>query len=396
MIIDRPRLLEHLYQFAMSGNGILIGQPGSGKTYELKNLSKRLHEEGIPSFFITVDKLPINTDRQLLYELGIERPDNPLFDIFSYLEEERLKKGRATGILILDSLDAARSPSSQAYYLDLIRRCISRLKDKWNVIVSVRIYDAKKSPTLLDLFPSENQMSCPIPFTRDNIGCRHFWIPSLDDAEIEQAILQIPSLSAVYDHASKEFKQLMEIPFNLWLIENLILNKSEGINCSAIQSDTHLLKLFWERRVFEGHLGVSKQIALTRITREMVNKQSLSVRKETVFDFSAEEAWNQLLSAEILESSSNHQRISYSHNILFDYAVSVLILEEDPDRFIEYLSESTVSQYFASSLPSLYRVVTQPRNSGVSIGKFPQQRSVTCDHSSNYYQRQRWHWEQPT
>ena len=109
MIIERPRLREHLYQFATSGNGILIGQPGSGKTYELKKLSKRLHEEGIPLVFIAVDKLPINSDRQLLYELGIERPDDPLFDIFSYLEEERLKKGRTTGILVFDSLDAARS-----------------------------------------------------------------------------------------------------------------------------------------------------------------------------------------------------------------------------------------------------------------------------------------------
>jgi len=346
MIIERTRLREHLYQFATSGNGILIGQPGSGKTYELKKLSKRLHEEGIPLVFIAVDKLPINSDRQLLYELGIERPDDPLFDIFSYLEEERLKKGRTTGILVFDSLDAARSPDSQAYYLDLIRRCISRLNGKWNVIVSVRIYDAKKSPTLLSLFPSKDQTSYPISFTRDDIGCRHFWIPGLDDAEIDQAILQIPSLSAVYDHASKEFKQLVKIPFNLWLIENLMSSRSQDINCSAIQSETHLLKLFWEWRVFEGYLSESKQVVLTRITREMVDKQSLSVRKEAVFDFSADEAWSQLLSTEILESSSNNQRISYSHNILFDYAVSVLILEEDPDQFIKYLSESTARPIF--------------------------------------------------
>lgn len=346
MIIDRPILLEHLYRFATAGNGILIGQPGSGKTYELKNLSKRLHEEGIPSFFITVDKLPIDTDRKLVYELGIERPDDPQFDIFSYLEEERLERGGSTGILIIDSLDAARSPSSQAYYLDFIRRCISRLEDKWHVIVSVRIYDAKKSPTLLNLFPSNNQISSPTPFTRDDIGCRHFWIPKLEDAEIEQAVLQIPSLSAVYDSASKEFKQLMKVPFNLWLIENLMLHKSADINYSAIQSDTHLLKQFWERRVIEGHLGESKQFVLTRITREMVNEQSLSIRKETVFDFSADGAWNQLLSTEVLEPSSNHQRISYSHNILFDYAVSMLLLEEDPDLFIIYLSECTSRPIF--------------------------------------------------
>lgn len=347
MIIERSHLHEHLYLFATSGNGILIGQPGSGKTYELKSLSKRLHEEKIPFFFITVDKLPVNSDRQLLDELDIEKPpDDPLFDIFSYLEEERLKRGRTTGILIFDSLDAARSPDSQAYYLDLIRRCISRLDNKWNVIVSVRIYDAKKSPTLLSLFPSKDLTPCPITFIRDDIGCRHFWIPGLDDAEIDQAILQIPPLSAVYDHASKEFKQLVRIPFNLWLIENLMSNRSQDINCSGIQSETHLLKLFWERRIFEGYLGESKQVVLTRITREMVDKQSLSIRKEAVFDFSADEAWSQLLSTGILESSSNNQRISYSHNILFDYVVSVLILEEDPDQFIEYLNESTTRPIF--------------------------------------------------
>ena len=37
-------------------------------------------------------------------------------------------------------------------FLNLIRRAIHALKDSWNVVVTVRTYDAMKSQELLDLF----------------------------------------------------------------------------------------------------------------------------------------------------------------------------------------------------------------------------------------------------
>ena len=74
-----------------------------------------------------------------------------------------------------------------------------------------------------------------------------------------------------------------------------------------------------------------------RIAHRMVEKRSLTVERDKIYedldlDKSArQKAWNNLLSDEILAKvSSTRQRIAFSHNILFDYAISVLLIDDEP------------------------------------------------------------------
>ena len=51
-------------------------------------------------------------------------------------------------------------------------------------------------------------------------------------------------------------------------------------------------------------------------------------------------AWDKLQSDEILTKvSSTGQRIAFSHNILFDYAISVLLIDDEPQHLESFVLE---------------------------------------------------------
>ncbi|MBN8726017.1 MAG: hypothetical protein J0M03_24185 [Acidobacteria bacterium] len=64
--------------------------------------------------------------------------------------------------------------------MQLIRQAVRKLSDRWNVIVSVRIYDAKKSQDLLDLFPSSLSTDNSTNYRHSEISCRHFMVTNLE------------------------------------------------------------------------------------------------------------------------------------------------------------------------------------------------------------------------
>ena len=141
--INREKLLKDLQNFASQGNGVIIGSPGVGKTYLLKELRQRLKSAEIPHLFLPIDQLGDGTNEDLQSELSYQG------DLIEKLKSVPVSDERAT--LLFDAFDAARNEKTRKRFLRLIRRGIHEL-DKWNVVVTVRTYDAKKSLELLDLF----------------------------------------------------------------------------------------------------------------------------------------------------------------------------------------------------------------------------------------------------
>ena len=139
MRIDRATLLARLNQFVTAGSGVVVGGPGAGKTYLLGELAELLDAGGTKYLFLMIDVLGEVTEADLRAELGYHGGDL----IASVAGIER--NGRQ-GVLIIDGYDAARSERTQRHTLDLISRARRELRDTWNVVVSVRTYDAKKSP----------------------------------------------------------------------------------------------------------------------------------------------------------------------------------------------------------------------------------------------------------
>ena len=334
MQIKRDDLMKAFSAFTSVGSGVVIGPPGVGKTFVLKDFCSQLIKQNMPCLYLPIDKLGIETEAALKDELGIKS------DFVTYLSNQKALNDKNLGILVIDAFDAARSEIAQKFFLSLIRQVISKLQKQWNVIVSVRTYDAKKSEDLQDLFPKLSENIPPAAFQMEEIRCRHFSVPKLTNDEVKETVKTIPHLSAIYEQGSSDFKELLRIPFNLWLLEKLLSLTPDIPELSSVSSEVQLLGLFWKYRVIDGPLGEEKGMLLTKVIQKMVELRSLSVRKDEVYVFGAINAWNLLLSSEILiETSKTAQRVTFSHNILFDYAVSVLLIEDDPDKCIEFVME---------------------------------------------------------
>lgn len=339
--IERTQLIESLYEFALTGNGIIVGAPGSGKSYALERLSEKLNSAGHACVCISVRDIHSRAD--LGTKLGIHS------DIIKYLREQQANLNGKTGIILIDGFDAARSTETRNFFLSLLSEFIRELHPNWNLIVSVRTYDAMKSETLLGLFPTTRSESST--YQLSNIPCRHFSIPPLDDSEVRVVLDAIPGATSLYEQGPHHFQELLRNPFNLWLIEKMLDRVPFLPELSTISSETELLSLFWRQRINDHELSHELEQVLTIVAQIMVDtldRQNLVISKEQVLSRgSFSNALDELLSLEILVYSSGMQRsLEFSHNILFDFAVARLVLPDNAEQFIAYFSADNFKTIF--------------------------------------------------
>ena len=336
MKIERKQLLKDLQDFASRGDGVIIGSPGAGKTYLMKRLRQCLKAAGTPHLLLRIDQLGDGTAEVLQKELSYKG------DLI-----EKLKSITVSGknaILLFDAFDAARDEQTRKRFLSLIRRAIQELV-KWNVVVTVRTYDAKKSQELLDMFGSPDDTE----YQSKGILCRHFTIPPFNKDEVLQALEQIKCPKSIYNDGSKDFKKLLAKPFNLWLLKKIVENTSNRDipDFSQVRSEVQLFNLFWHRRIEAADNEIDRLSVLEGIAREMVKQRSLSIKQSDARKTLIQTAWDDLLSDEILAKvSSNGQRIAFSHNILFDYAISVLLIDDEPHHLEDFILEDASRPLF--------------------------------------------------
>ena len=334
MKIERKQLLNDLQDFVSQGDGVIIGSPGVGKTYVLKKLRQRLKAAGVPHLLLRIDQLGNGTTETLRQELSYEG------DLI-----EKLKTIPVSGknaILLFDAFDAARDEQTRKRFLSLIGRAIRELV-KWNIIVTVRTYDAMKSQELLDLFGSPDDTE----YQSEGILCRHFTIPPFNEDEILQVFDQIGCPQSIYKDGSQDFKDILATPFNLWLLEKILKASPDMPDFSQVHSEVQLLGIFWERRIESTSNSDTRRFVLEGIAHQMVNERSLSVKRNDIHKEqlyvsgqTIRGAFRELLSDEILTKvSSTGRRIAFSHNILFDYAISVLLIDDEPQHLESFISE---------------------------------------------------------
>lgn len=344
MRIQRHDMMGALSRFAQSGHGVVIGQPGVGKTYALRQLAHELAQGGAHVIPIAIDEWGIGDLSDLRAVLGVD------CDLVEYLRTKSSTMRTQPGFVFLDAFDAVRSELGRKQIRHLIRRLIDELGSVWRVLVSVRVYDAQKSMDLLELFPGamlENG------FTEKGIPCRHFYIPNLRDDERAEAIASIPKLDDVYAAASPEFKELLRTPFNLWLMENILSVWADGQRLGQITSEVGLLQAFWNSRVTRGVNSDAREAVARLAAQAMVHQSSLSVPLGDIYAADTEVPRQELFSAEVLcKVGRNGQRVAFRHNMLFDYAVSRLLIADTPEALASFLKEDKSRPLFLR--PSLY------------------------------------------
>lgn len=333
MKIDRAHLISELQGFAVAANGVIIGAPGVGKSYLLKEVRDGFMSSDRPAVIIPVDQLGAATDE----DLRTFFPGGG--DWTARLVAVARAQKITPGVLIFDGFDAARSEEHRLRLLGQIGKAIAELGEAWRVLVSVRSWDARKSGRLLDLFPADS--------STDDVPCRHFTVPPLSPEEVAQVFDQIPNLERLYQEGSPDFRRLLSIPFHLWLLEKILEGDGDMTGLSSVTSEVQLLDRYWRRRVLQQPTRTGREFLLANITRTMVTEHALSVRKDQVYQPAAKNEWDELSSEEVLvEPKRAAQRVMFSHNILFDFAVAALLLEDEPRAFSAFVAEEPARPLF--------------------------------------------------
>jgi hypothetical protein len=329
---------QALRDAAMAESLVVVGEPGAGKSGALYNLAGILQGEGCDVVFFAADRLEAGS-------LGIFRNEIGL----AHELDDVLKNwpGAKPGFLIIDALDAARSEASAQTLRELIASAL-RNPNRWRVVASIRKYDLRHNSRLRLLFSGQPPTAyCSGEFA----STRHVNVPLLTDDELTQIAAQSQELTNLIETAGGALYGLLKVPFNLRLMGELL---GEGVSVESltpIRTQIELLDRYWQERVIrsDDH-GDAREAVLRRAAERMVETRSLRVNRADISsDPALSHALNDVLSAHVLsewEPSPNavadRYVLTFSHHLLFDYAVSRLLLrgvslplvarlEQDPD-----------------------------------------------------------------
>lgn len=310
--LRRHALLTSLENSAERGHLLVVGEPGAGKSWLLKEFVAHRQNRGDGVLFLRAEDHTVTSLSDLLKSLGTT---DFLAALRSYPGERKF--------LVIDSLDSLRAEASQRAFRDLIR-IVQMEVPTFTVVVSIRTFDMQRSPELQELFPLKSES----PSSPLSASARHFVVPVFSETELDEAVGQDERLRPIVTSATGEAKTLLCNPFNLWLVIHLVDAGAPVDWLSVIQSEVQLLDRYWLYRIDSRDDGLSKNALLATFTERMVDSRTMTV---ALRDFASadipDQPFNGLLSDEIL-SRNESGRISYTHNILFDFGISKLLLDE--------------------------------------------------------------------
>lgn len=336
MTINRDNLLDELYHFALDGSGMVVGKPGIGKSYLLRQLQERLVDDNIVCVTVKIDNAFDSSDKAIETELMLDT------NWINTLNEVQLVNEQKA-ILIFDAFDAARDEDKRKGFLAQIKKAKSALKDKWNIIVSVRTYDASKSKDLDKIFSNAS----------GELGSdRKKYIQELSDDEVKQAFGQNHRFSKLYDETSLELKEILHVPFFLKILEDIIVKSTQAELeiVKNFRSEIQLLEAYWQIKIVDTEKHLIKEKFLLNFTNLLVENKSLSYPKSKLLgsiNINDAEVFDYLRSENIIdEVSLNNSSVSFSHNILFDYAISRFCLSEDYYTLLDFITTDTSRPFF--------------------------------------------------
>ena len=331
--ITRQSTME-LRRAAESLSLVVIGDPGAGKSGALHNLVEQLCGERRDVIFFAVDRFEASSLGNLRNEIGLAHDLNDILENWP---------GEEVGFLIIDALDAARSDASSKCFRDLISMTL-KAPNRWHIIPSIRKFDLRYSPQLHQLFSGQ-----PPSEFRDSQGfgsiC-HLNVPILEDSELAQIRSQSPQLAELVDQADITLCNLLRIPFNLRLMGDLLGTGATVESLTPIQTQIQLLDRYWQERVIRSDdQGDARESLLRQAANRMVATRSLRVDRSAVSDnAAASEILLDILSANVLtewqptpDAQPERYVLTFSHHVLYDYAVARLLLRGTLDTFVDRL-----------------------------------------------------------
>lgn len=316
--INREDILKSLYQLATNKHILLIGLPGIGKSYTLNEFNRYCWTHNNVCITLPVNELIKGNDEEINEFLGVNNWQKHLNAI----------KFSNNQFLIFDAFDTAKDENLKSNVLVTIRKCINKLSANWHIIVSARTYDANKSPRLLALF-GKNKTS-------------QFEIPILSHNEVEM-IFKDGYYEEIYSRSTAELKKVLRIPYFLKIFEDAVnlSEKSDLHLIRAVKTEEQLLNIYWKKKISSHVNQLILEETLYEICSIMFQEKNLNVQK-TAFNISQHSAsLSTLISEGILtETGIFNNSISFTHNILFDFAIARLVLGTNMSSFVSQIKES--------------------------------------------------------
>jgi len=101
---------------------LIVGKPGIGKSYMIRQLRKSLRTKGVLSFLVRIDNIYDSTDAAIQSELNLNE---------NWIEEFKKVKlsGEHKSVLFFDAFDSARDETLRKGVLMQIKRAKQELKE---------------------------------------------------------------------------------------------------------------------------------------------------------------------------------------------------------------------------------------------------------------------------
>jgi len=335
--IQRP-YASLLKETAEIGSVLVVGEPGVGKSGVLHSLSEILRDEQRDVVVLAAHQPPFFSPGGLRDELQLDH--NPVDVLANW-------PGSQPAFLLIDALDAAREELSAAALRGLIRE-VGERGGRWNVVASIREYDARYSRELANMFkgtPPKGSAAALVggPFAR----VRHMVIGRLTDDELQQiSALGAPELASFLKSASTEVAKLLHNPFNLRLAAELLNGGTDPLAIQDVRTQLELLDLYWLERV-RGSSMDSREPVLRKVVKAMSRERVLNVDRDLVEgEVAAVRHILDLLSEQVLiewrpqpSDAPRSSTIAFAHHVLFDYAVERLLLRRNARRLVAFLTD---------------------------------------------------------
>lgn len=307
---------------------LITGDPGSGKSGALAGLVESLSESH-DVLFLSADALESQTLSGLRNEFGLR---HDLTDVLAHWFST------SPGYVVIDALDAGRGSRAQDALLSLMEE-VRDAAGRWRVIASIRRFDLRANPALRQLFRGEPPSRDPRYVLSEFAQIRHFVIPPASDAELALLTASSPRLEHQVSTAPASLRSLLRNFFCLRLFADLVAS-DELAGRPQIETRLDLLEAYWEWRVSSPPgLGDRRELALRSICESMMRSGRLSVDRLGDATSRDADAVASLLGAGVLvegvSRAAGEGQLTFSHHVLFDFAVSRLLLRQRGPELIE-------------------------------------------------------------
>lgn len=314
-----------------TGSLIVIGEPGAGKTGALVALAQARRAAGETVVFLSVDRFPgvaIAADLQSELQLA-----QPLAEVLA------AAPGAGQKLLIIDALDAARGGPAEAVFAQLVET-MAAPDTSWTIAASIRTFDLRNGRRFHDALPG----SPPDPAFADPTlrNVRHFNVPRLSEADLNQAGTDAAALGSLLDAAPERLRDLLRNIFNLSLAAQLL---SDGVNPDSIRTvstQSDLIDAYEDRRL----AGTPLHRAAGATVDVMVRRGRLTIRKVLIEHDSVDE----VIASGVLAEAGD--LVSFSHHVLFDHVAGRFFLEWDDPRHLaaQLKGDSAIALMLAPAL----------------------------------------------